>query len=522
VHRLRGDFVAELQRDLRTVGILLAPATGDFDLETERAVRELQIYARMPFVAREAAPAARYVDGLTQLPNPQLYTGPISGVANTNTRNALQQWVAGQLRCPVVIEAWTPAGWRAKVAGRNPRNVGLRSPNVWRDVGLGGARLVAHDFTQHYAGRALRDIEIGHVAAPARARGFRGGPLSDLEFGTQAEMVPDIVWGTPLQSLSAAELSTFKVVRAVAEVENFAMFDSVNGFDRAVISLGPQQWTLAAGQELGGFLAFLRHNDRPAFNQAIADFGASVCKDWSSVLGANGCNYANLSLSTFTGSLSLQREDGHFVSLRAAGENAELFRRLHWFYRFVMAGRSIPSFQMHMWPMACLRVRGILETPTGIANLQNSNGDPTMIGDVFTSELAVAFLLRWHVNRPADIVSNAEAGPVVRRAIARARRTVGGAPDRWGNPEEQQLIASLQQELAVAANAGEVQRTMPRVLNWPNGWSALQRARYRLPQQIGALSASRRSFSLEEGQLPPRANILSCLFRSTRCALTQG
>lgn len=41
-------FVTQLQRDLRELGFLLAgEPSGDFGLETEWAIREFQIYARM-------------------------------------------------------------------------------------------------------------------------------------------------------------------------------------------------------------------------------------------------------------------------------------------------------------------------------------------------------------------------------------------------------------------------------------------------------------------------------------------
>ena len=36
--------------------------------------------------------------------------------------------------------------------------------------------------------------------------------------------------------------------------------------------------------------------------------------------------------------------------------------------------------------------------------LQLANGDPATIGDLFTSERAVAILLRWHVNQPPDLL----------------------------------------------------------------------------------------------------------------------
>lgn len=81
--------VAELQRDLRAVGIALdKSANGKFEMDTELALREFQIYASMNHVAKEdpASTATEYADKLTQVATGKhKYPGPISGVYNAAT-----------------------------------------------------------------------------------------------------------------------------------------------------------------------------------------------------------------------------------------------------------------------------------------------------------------------------------------------------------------------------------------------------------------------------------------------------
>ena len=69
---------------------------------------------------------------------------------------------------------------------------------------------------------------------------------------TVATLVSDIA--TPAGADAAARdtarlaarkrLSTYKVVRAVAEVEAIGFFDGINGYDNAFLSMGPCHWTM--------------------------------------------------------------------------------------------------------------------------------------------------------------------------------------------------------------------------------------------------------------------------------------
>src|SRR5262245_57943939 len=100
--------ITQLQQDLAELGFkLVGPADGQLGRSTFWAIREFQIYAKMPSVAQESGTGSgRYVDRLQQVVNTQRYTGPVSGVANTATLELMAHWRQHRWRCPVVVEAW--------------------------------------------------------------------------------------------------------------------------------------------------------------------------------------------------------------------------------------------------------------------------------------------------------------------------------------------------------------------------------------------------------------------------------
>ena len=86
-------FVAQLRRDLNELGfgpmfkyLATEGLSQAFDLNLEWAVRELQLYARMPNLAHQVvAGGAFYADRLEQVANPAPYAGPVCGVVNAAT-----------------------------------------------------------------------------------------------------------------------------------------------------------------------------------------------------------------------------------------------------------------------------------------------------------------------------------------------------------------------------------------------------------------------------------------------------
>ena len=53
--------------------------------------------------------------------------------------------------------------------------------------------------------------------------------------------------------------------------------------------------------------------------------------------------------------LSLSENEGNY------------FKTWHWFYRFVMAGRTVAGYRQRMWHMARIRLRDIMQTPWSAA-----------------------------------------------------------------------------------------------------------------------------------------------------------
>lgn len=384
--------VAELQRNLRTLGFLLAPEPhGVFDMWTEWAVREFQLYAKMELVAREdtSSQAPEYVDRLSQVPTgAHRYSGPVSGVVNAQTRAAIAHWLKESWRCPVVLDAWTTA--RGSPPTRAMRNLWLHTE------GRTDLVVKVRDFTDYF--QAQDPTDLWTVGKLARYKAL-SGPQSTVEHARQnVEVLPETLVGAEWSALGAAQRSTFKVVRAVAEIECYAFFDVVN-----------------------------------------------------------------------------------------------------WFYRYVMMGRTVASYRRSMWAKAIERIQKVCSqrfTNTDDVPRVGAgpNGQLATIGDVFTSELAMGYLLRWDVNRPADIRDHGTAGPSVLEALSWAKRNRSRLPwdtppTQWTQAHEDALLAGLE---SIPRPNDELTRTLPQIASFPN-----VNPRWRMDRTvITALSRARCSFQL--------------------------
>ncbi len=528
------EHVRTLQEDLRTLGFtIVGTPNGEFGRRTAWAVREFQIYAKMEHVARVRADAeaahrqgahvvtARganatntesiYVASLEQVENDQRYTGPVSGVVNADTRAALEHWLENDWRCPVVIEAWTMS---------RGNRVALVRSNLWRhdDLANVNPRMFARDFSRYYDSPDTRNADDYFVIGDfARHLGW-SGPRSVAPSHTwtpEAEVLPAAFIDG---ALSAAQTSTFKVVRAVAEVECEGHFDSVNSYDNAFVSAGPCHWTLGivdgntvSEGELCGFLAYLRAVDEGAFEAAMGFFGARVDEAW----GTDGGDLFIATSRKYVGWMALQREDREFERMPLTEADGDYFKTWHWFYRFVMAGRTIDGYRERMWHMARVRIRDIRATPWGahtgahavnIANVGTSPGRAATIGDVFTSERATAILLRWHVRYPSGVVNGGAAGADLRRAVRIAigrgtRLDWTGDPSNWTDAHEQQLVEGLRQRVAQRNNAN-FSTTINQVDGWPNWVDGTNPNGFTLTAPRDRLSEARNSFIFDDEGLP--------------------
>ncbi|MBK8907877.1 MAG: peptidoglycan-binding protein [Rhodospirillales bacterium] len=508
------NAVRRLQRDLAELGFtVVGPADGCFGRFTAWAVREFQAYAALAQVAVESPRRATiYADGLTPVATgPNRYAGPISGVVDAATGEALQHWLDSRWRCPVAVEAWRLRN------GRRDRPV---ATNIWRhdEVPDAAARMYARDLSGHFpvtgdgasadtadddgAGRVI----IGEFTSYLSWSGPRAVPPRHSR--PEGEIVPECVIGRRAEELDAAQQSTFRVVRSVAEVECLGHFDSVNAYDNALISVGPCHWTLGivgrngtvSEGELCGVLAYLAHADAAAFHQTLGVFGVSIDRGWVNHHGiANGQLLFDRGQRKYAGWLALHDERGGFARLPQRQEESDYFKTWHWFYRFVMAGRTIPGYRRTMWDMTRIRLRDLIDMPWDA-------GSSLRLGDIFTSEKAIAMILRWHVRYPGHVAARGCAGRrlhAVLQSVRDRHASLGweGDPGAWGDAHEKALIRALR--VAVGQVGGRLAETVKRVDRWPQWGSGNNPHRYRLPPTIGPLDERRGSFRLERSGLPP-------------------
>ena len=328
-------------------------------------------------------------------------------------------------------------------------------------------------------------------------------------------MLPEYLVGRNLAQLSPAQRSTYKVIRAVSEVECLGFFDCINAYDNAFVSLGPCHWTLGiVGRrsieegELCGYLSYLRYVDPATFAHVFENFGCRIDEDWVNSSGTpNGSNLFRRGSRKYAGWVALQQENGSYARMPLTERDGNYFKTWHWFYRFVMAGRTVKGFRRRMWDMARIRLRDILATPwgRGIPNVPDGAGGtrPPTIGDVYTSERAIALILRWHIRYPAHIVNRGSAGRRLRNAWRRAQISNTGNPSTWGDAEETALIDGIRAEAAATGNGRFIQ-SIQSVDHWPS-WAASgsNPRNYTLNPAVGNLSVGRNSFQFDESWLPP-------------------
>lgn len=517
-------FVKELQQDLVTTGFLLVGTPdGVYGRWTARAVREFQSCAKMERTAQEDVfnpdPPSRYVERLTSVPNPALYAGFVSGVANQETRAALKAWVQHFLRCPVIVEAW-------KMVGGQPDSV--VKTNLWRasDLEDTGPRMYATDFSRYYTLPSEHDTEalepLGDYQTFETANFVWEGPRSAPPKHTWAEgeMLPEGLVGKSLAELGTEDLSCFKVIRAVAERECLGFFDSINSYDNAAVSLGPCHWTLCilsdaalsvlSNGELTPYFAYLQHADPAQFTKALGFFGIKASHEWVDVNNKpTGKTMFDTSQRKYLSWIALQEEDGTFTEAPRNEDEAEYFRNWHWFYRFAMAGRTVEGFRRRMWDMARIRLRDVLELEWGDdvkdIPVSGSGTRKATIGDVYTSEQAISVLLRWHIRKPAHMVKDGIVGDHLQSAFD---RTAGiphdKPPTEWNTIHEKALIAGLLAEVDTVTSPSDLAPQMHRLVTWPDWDPQHNPLGFRLPLSIGKLSDARNSFHIKIDDLPDR------------------
>lgn len=507
------SHVEQLQNDLDHLGFdVVGGADGQAGRKTQWAIREFQIYAGMERVAREIAGHAshRYVDRLEAVETgASRYTGPISGVLNEETRALLGHWLASAWRCPVVVEAWSMSSGRRH---------SLKASNIWLHDELKSSqpRVYVRDFSGYYdlpPGRRQSDMVVaGDFVTFDQWSGPRSVP-SRHTWGAQSELTPANLIGREHEELRTDQLSTFKVVRAVSEVECLGFFDSVNSYDNAFVSVGPCHWTLGIADrnggvdagEMCGFLAYLERFFPDAYRKAFGDFGAGIQAHW----GEDGAALFKSTQRKYSEWVTLENESGGHSDLARSEAEGDYFKTWHWFYRFLMAGRTVDGYRHAMWDMARIRLRDLTATPwpDGVSSVMEGpmSSRPPQLGDVFTSEKALGILLRWHIRYPADVVRSGNSGPKLLAALATAkgRRTDLNwerDPSTWTDSHERALLDGLRAEVERRGNEN-LSQTIDQVDNWPT-WRSHNPRGYTLSNRIFSLSEERGSFRFDDSGLP--------------------
>jgi hypothetical protein len=374
---------------------------------------------------------------------------------------------------------------------------------------------------------------------------------------------------TAQPAAAQATRSTMRVVLAVGMVEADEHFDVVNAYDIGYVSIGLCHWTLGLRLngfregELGGLLALFKQRFPDEFRALFRRFGVDV-KEWST----DGNSLAEERLRVFTArperiddseepavlkwvgapgaqvmrvDFAASWRDAPPPGTRTAWDQPdafEYFRTWPFFYRFVMAGRAGSGLRRTEWDMARIRLRDLsqivwVHDQTSADYLYITDAvagvvRPATFGDIFSSERAMALILRWHVNWPTTLLHTFVAGGVSRpeahrnlldafRALVPANPGVfgaGGALRRdvatWtypvvnGQQDETMLGDSLRSYIQGRAAAVPPNNSW---INLDNSTRALVNwAGYDDPDlgyHMPAPSTARGSFALDSSGLPP-------------------
>jgi hypothetical protein len=399
-------------------------------------------------------------------------------------------------------------------------------------------RVFARDFSGYYdfpPGRANNNkIVVGEFTATAEGN----GPVSLAPRHTwnEAEVRSSTLIGVDGENnlRNEAERSTFKVVRAVSEVECIGYMDTINAYDSAIISVGLFHWTVGRPThsqldekdgELCGLLAYLAEHNPEAYYRVLRNFGIITNKTWK----GTGQDLFKMEYRKYSGWVSFEEGLKKNEELPRTLEDANYLRSWHWFYRFQMAMRTASGVQSAMWNYARIRIRDILSIPWGVPTDVNEHATPNgkitvggserdvNIFDVFTSEKAVALLLRAHVLLPKPtVIQDLKAGNKVREALKAAKTSNSNLnwnlpPTDWGNNEEKALLENLLTSLKSAFSSQWHKDSIQNVNDYPIWNESNNPRQYDLDTDAidpgnPELRISRNSFKFDLSGLPPKPN----------------
>jgi hypothetical protein len=487
-----GGHIAALRKDLVELGFFLAKERSSaiaptFDRWLEEAVREFQVMARRPKVAREETnppEPEKYLQRLRSVDVPAGDRYPsaestsvdrfASGIVNATTRRLIALWKQNRWRCPWVIAEWvvpTPAkpkktlkkrpkyllnmptliaGVGTRTLQRHDLTVSGRTPKVKGEVFL-------HDFSRQYfsdADPTAPDMRfyLGKEMPFGTRRGPVGWPgLKD----TQTKLIkitPQLLIGKDISNDESALASTFRVVAALASIEVSYGFQLVNGYDWACLSGGLCHFALVSPDkkdekkvgkgELGGIMAWFAHHSLDDFNKHVGSFGLRPLLAWSPD-GSNLLNRNSGIYETYSCRESNQAALGETIDTRS---KADVLQSWQWLARLTMLAFVAPGYAHANWVLTRLRLRYIGQLPI-------SGGFPSdwTLSRVFSSERLMTKLLRIHVLGSGRLgYRDSEADPPVCRSwiakLLRATLTnneIAAGPATWDEAVMTRLDTAL-------------------------------------------------------------------------------
>ncbi|WP_232478687.1 hypothetical protein [Roseomonas rosulenta] len=398
-----------------------------------------------------------------------IYTGPKDGDEKAPGFLAcVDAWEAKRYRCPVVIDIflrekgalvpldggadWIGNYWRyddprivAFVDGKKTQIKRLR-------VGvcdLTGLFRKAHNPAPHKMERA------GGISI--FSKDWRGGFVSQ---GSDAdEILPETLLGLDWNTITKGETrSTFRVLRAISEFEAAGRFDGINGYDDAVISFGPYNWALAPARgaspsepdstagagELAPYLAYWAGRAPTDARTKLFDpFGVSMKPVWPA--GNAGPKKPSWqSTRNYVGRMDWAPLDNDTSDpgKKRLGD-LEWLHTTHWFWRWLALSRYVTTFRRHQWDLGRTRLRDVLAFEI---DPSDRPGKPmgtrkVRLDKMFTSEVAVALLVRCHVRWSGFLSQTKFRGPSLRLALALA--DLPADVSKWKDAEQSRLIEAV-------------------------------------------------------------------------------
>lgn len=423
-------YVRNLQEDLLQLGFtVVGTPDGGFGARTAYAVRELQIEAQDTAVWQETAvpPATSAVPAVYR------HRGPVNGVVDWDTAEVIAHWIdpanALRNRCPTTVEAHALSSLPPLAA-----DPGARSLWLYDDMQSTTLRVFSVDGLDRFPIPLARQITgaPGTMAIGAFSTEGTHGPVLDSHQWWRPEaqvtmttlLPPALVPAPPVDPKLAPVSSTYRVVRAVAEVECQGNFDVYNAWDAGIVSFGVDHWALLSSGtgELAAMLAHYQSLDPDAYQRDFGRYGILPAVPWDPAVYSGGGGGAQSKYVGQLGMYGLTDADGklHAADLLPLDRATDPYminymRSWHVINRVVMALRRTSGIRQSFWAMAVRRLREVLARPWDSRTVPNpgpvvpvaSGGTRVAtLGEVFTSEQAVAALLRYHVNRPQEVLNS--------------------------------------------------------------------------------------------------------------------